>query len=51
MVKSIIKFSKALNIKVIAEFIHSQEVFDLAMDLGVDEFQGFHLGKPDAHIE
>ena len=51
MVKSIIEFSKALNIKVIAEFIHSQEVFDLVMDLGVDEFQGFHLGKPDPHIE
>ncbi|MBU3015791.1 EAL domain-containing protein [Poseidonibacter lekithochrous] len=51
MVKSIIEFSKALNIRVIAEFIHSQEVFDLVMGLGVDEFQGFHLGKPDAHIE
>ncbi|MAC84761.1 MAG: hypothetical protein CL624_11580 [Arcobacter sp.] len=51
MVKSIIEFSRALNIKVIAEFIHSQEVFDLVSDLGVDEFQGFHLGKPDPHIE
>ena len=51
MVKSIIEFSKALNIRVIAEFIHSQEVFDLVMGLGVDEFQGFHLGKPAPHIE
>jgi len=51
MVKSIIEFSKALNIRVIAEFIHSQEVFDLVSELGVDEFQGFHLGKPDPHIE
>ena len=51
MVKSIIEFSKALNIRVIAEFIHSQEVFDLVIELGVDEFQGFHLGKPDPHIE
>ena len=51
MVKSIIEFSRALNIKVIAEFIHSQEVFNLVSDLGVDEFQGFHLGKPDPHIE
>lgn len=50
MVKSIIEFSRALNIKVIAEFIHSQEVFDLVMDLGIDEFQGFYLGKPDEHI-
>ena len=51
MVKSIIDFSKALNIKVIAEFIHSQEVFDLVSELGVDEFQGFHLGKPSLDIE
>jgi len=51
MVKSIIEFSKALNIKVIAEYIHSQEVFDLVNELGVDEFQGFHLGKPNPKIE
>jgi EAL domain-containing protein (putative c-di-GMP-specific phosphodiesterase class I)/GGDEF domain-containing protein len=51
MVKSIIDFSKALNIRVIAEFIHSKEVFDIVRELGVDEFQGFYLGKPDPHIE
>jgi len=51
MVRSIIDFSKALNIKVIAEFIHSQEVFDTVIELGVDEFQGYHLGKPDPKIE
>ena len=51
MVKSIIEFSKALNIKIIAEYIHSQEVFDLVNELGVDEFQGFHLGKPNPLIE
>ena len=36
MVKSIIDFSKALNIRVIAEFVHSQEVFDSLVELGVD---------------
>ena len=51
MVKSIIEFSKALNIKVIAEYIHTQEVFDLAKELGINEFQGFHLGKPNPKIE
>jgi c-di-GMP phosphodiesterase len=51
MVKSIIDFSKALNIKVIAEFVHSKEVYDSILDLGVDEFQGFYLGKPTAYIE
>ena len=51
MVKSIIDFSKALNIIVIAEYVHSQEVFDLARQMGVDEFQGFYLGKPNPLIE
>ena len=46
MVKSIIDFSKALNIRVIAEFVHSQEVFDSLVSLGVDEFQGFYLAEP-----
>lgn len=50
MVKSIIEFTKALNIKVIAEFIHSQEVFNTVLELGVDEFQGFHLGEPSPEI-
>ena len=51
LVKSIIDFSKALNIKVIAEFIHSREVYNIALDLGVDEFQGFYLAQPSLNIE
>lgn len=51
MVKSIIDFSKALNIKVIAEFVHSKEVYDIILALGVDEFQGFYLGEPSENIE
>lgn len=51
MVKSIIDFSKALNIKVIAEYVHSKEVHSTILDLGVDEFQGFYLGEPTLHLE
>ena len=51
LVKSIIDFSKALNIKVIAEFVHSKDVYDAILDLGVDEFQGFYLGEPSPNIE
>lgn len=51
LVKSIIDFCKALNIKVIAEFVHSREVFNTIFDLGVDEFQGFYLGEPSLKIE
>lgn len=51
IVKSIIDFSKALNIKTIAEFVHSEEVYNIVNDLGIDEFQGFYLGKPTPNIE
>ncbi len=51
MVKSIVDFSKALNIKVVAEFVHSKEVYENLLDLGVDEFQGFYLGEPSLKIE
>lgn len=51
MVKSIIDFSKALNIKITAEFVHSAEVYKRLIDLKVDEFQGFYLGRPEATLE
>ncbi|MBP7742317.1 MAG: EAL domain-containing protein [Aliarcobacter sp.] len=51
LVKSVIDFSKALNIKVIAEFVHSREVYNIIFDLGVDEFQGFYLSQPSLDIQ
>lgn len=50
IVKSIVAFSKTLNIKTIAEYVHSQEIFDILVDLGVDEFQGYYFGKPDINF-
>ena len=44
--KTIANFSKELNIDVIAEYIHSQEVYDKAKDLGINGFQGYFLGEP-----
>jgi len=46
MVKSIIAFSKSLGITVIAEYIHSKEVYKIVKGLGTDEFQGYFLGEP-----
>lgn len=50
IVKSIVEFSKALNIKVIAEYIHSEEVFNTVLEMGVNEFQGYYLGEPCANV-
>lgn len=46
VVKSIVKFSKSLNIKIIAEFVSSKEIFEVLKKLEVEEYQGFYLGEP-----
>lgn len=50
LVKSIVEFSKALDIKLIAEFVYSKEVFEITKSLGIDEFQGYYFGKPNYKI-
>jgi c-di-GMP phosphodiesterase len=50
MVKSVVDFSKALNITTIAEFVHSSEVFESLLELGINEFQGFYLAEPKTNI-
>jgi diguanylate cyclase (GGDEF)-like protein len=46
LVKSIVEFSHALGIKVIAEYVESEEVFVVLRAIGVDEYQGYYFGKP-----
>ncbi len=46
IVKAIITSAKELNIKIIAEFVHSKEVFNIVYKLGVDEFQGYYFSEP-----
>lgn len=49
-VKTIIHFAHELNVSVVAEFIHSQEIFEICKKLGVDEFQGYYFGEPNNTI-
>jgi len=46
MTKSLISFAKDTNIKVIAEFVSSQEIVDKVKELNIDLFQGYYYGKP-----
>ncbi|MBZ7977666.1 EAL domain-containing protein [Campylobacter sp. RM12654] len=46
IVKTIVLFSKSLGIKTVAEFVSTEEIFKKCIEIGVDEFQGFYLGKP-----
>ncbi|MCH9812694.1 MAG: EAL domain-containing protein [Epsilonproteobacteria bacterium] len=46
LVESIIFLAKKLEITTIAEYVHSEEVFDVCKKLGIDEFQGFYFSEP-----
>jgi diguanylate cyclase (GGDEF)-like protein len=50
VVKSIIHFAKEANMKTIAEFVHSKEVYDKLEELGVDYMQGFFIGAPEENL-
>ena len=46
VVKNIIQFAKDSEMKTIAEFVSSKEIYDKLMKIDVDYMQGFYLAKP-----
>lgn len=44
--KGLVRFASELGIKTIAEFVYSKEVFEAALSIGVDEFQGYYFSEP-----
>ena len=50
LVKAIAEFSKELNIKVIAEYVSSKEIFDKLKVLPIDEYQGYYFSIPSKEI-
>jgi len=48
--KTIVSFAKELGIKTIAEYVHSEAVFNQIKILGVDYAQGYYIGKPEEHM-
>jgi diguanylate cyclase (GGDEF)-like protein len=45
-VNSIVTLAKELNIKIIAEFVESQEIVEILDLLEINYYQGYHIGKP-----
>ncbi len=50
VVETIIVFARKLDKKIIAEFVHSKEVYEIVKELGIDYAQGYYLGKPLENI-
>ncbi|HZX30606.1 MAG TPA: EAL domain-containing protein, partial [Rhodocyclaceae bacterium] len=49
-VQSMCSLARQLGIKVIAEFVESQEVLDLLLEMEVDFAQGYHIGRPAPRV-
>lgn len=50
IVRTIAEFAKTLNIKTIAEFVHSEAVYLKALEYGIDFSQGYFFGKPEVEL-
>lgn len=48
IVESIVKVAHQMNVRTVAEFVSSMELYGAVTTLGVDESQGYAFGKPKA---
>lgn len=48
--KTVVNFAKALGVRTVAEYVHSEKVLNEVKALGVDYAQGFYIGKPNEKI-
>ncbi len=51
IVKAIVFLAKEFDCKIVAEFVHNEEIFKIVRDLGIDYSQGYYFGAPCAEIE
>ncbi|MFP7709145.1 EAL domain-containing protein [Vibrio cyclitrophicus] len=42
----LVRLCQVFNAKTVAEFVHNQQVCDIAEQMGVDYLQGYHFGEP-----
>lgn len=51
VVETIVEFAKKLNIKTIAEYVHTSTIMDKVKDLGIEYSQGFYIDEPSINIK
>ena len=50
LLKGLIKLCVELGVHTVAEYIEDEKVCKAATDMGFDYGQGYHFGKPEAHL-
>ena len=48
--RTIVNFTKELNIKTVSEFVHTPEVFKKVQEYGIDYSQGYLFGEPTPDV-
>ena len=51
IVESLVFIGRKLNMKIIAEFVHNEAVFNVIKDLGIDYAQGYYFAEPVEEVE
>ena len=46
IVEAIVKFAKSLNIKTVAEFVSTKEIYKTLLTLNIDYMQGYYFSEP-----
>ena len=47
VVQAIVLFAKEQNIKIVAEYVENEDIFNILVDLGIHYSQGYYFGKPE----
>lgn len=50
IVENIVDFSKKIGAKTVAEYVDTQELYDVVREMGINYSQGFFIGKPHSSI-
>ncbi len=51
LTETIVAMCRRANIRTIAEFVSSEEIYQAVKEIGVDYVQGYHFGKPEQHFQ
>ena len=48
--EAILSYAKKIKVITIAEYVHSEEVFNKINSLGIEYAQGYYFGKPEKEL-
>ena len=51
VIEGIVNFARNLNMRTVAEFVHSDAVQRKVMELGIDYSQGYYIGEPEPELQ